>query len=139
MKKILILGLLLLTSCATPFGQRLSTVISAAQNFEVTQGQLDSARSTYDGFVLAPLNKYASLPRCKTGQHFSINVPCHERNLLKQIRAEDKIIAKAIDDTQNRIISGDNKGAVEAYRQLTIAIELAKTLIANTGVSLLGV
>lgn len=140
MKKVfLIIAALSLAGCATPFGERISTVISAAQNFEVTQGQLDSARSTYDGFVLAPLNKYASLPRCKTGQKFSINVPCHDRVLLKQIRSEDRIIARSINDTQNAITSGDNKGAVAAYRALTQAIELAKSLIANTGVSLLGV
>lgn len=141
MKKILVVIVLGLTlaGCATQFGERISTVISAAQNFEITQGQLDSARSTYDGFVLALLNRYASLVRCKRGQVFSLNNPCHDRGLLKQIRAEDKIIAAAFIDTQNRITSGDNKGAVVAYKALMTAIELAKALIANTGVSLLGV
>jgi hypothetical protein len=140
MKKIILVSVaLLLSGCATQFGERISTVISAAQNFEITQGQLDSVRNTYDGFVLAPLNKYASLPRCKTGIKFTINNPCHDRKLLKQIREEDKIIATAINDTQNSITSGDNKGAIAAYRTLTTAIELAKTLINQTGVSLLGV
>lgn len=141
MKKVFLIVALSLTlsGCGTLFGERISTVISAAQNFEVTQGQLDTARSTYDGFVLAPMNKYASLPYCKKGKAFSINNPCHDRGLLKQIRAEDKIIANAFIDTQNRITSGDNKGAVAAYKALMTAIELAKALIANTGVSLLGV
>lgn len=139
MKKTLaVLLSLSLAGCATQFGERIHSVISATQNFEVTQGQLDSARNTYDAFVLAPLLKYAQLPRCKSNQKFTLNNPCHDRNLLKQIRAEDKIIATAINDTQDRVTSNDAKGAVEAYKQLMTAIELAKSLINQTGISLLG-
>jgi hypothetical protein len=139
MRKILIIiAALSLTGCATQFGERISTVISAAQNFEITQGQVDAARNSYDGFVLAPLNKYASLPRCKTGQKLTLNDPCHDRNLLKQIRSVDKDAAKLFIDTQNRITSGDNKGAVAAYQTLMSTIELGKSLIAQTGISVLG-
>lgn len=139
MKKVLIIiAALSLTGCATQFGQKVSSVISAAQNFEVTQGQVDSARSTYDGFVLAPLNKYADLPRCKTGQKLTLANPCHDRNLLKQLRGVDKDVDKTIIDTQNRITSGDNKGAVAAYQTLMSTIELGKSLIAQTGISVLG-
>lgn len=144
MRKILnlfaALGLaVLVTGCATQFGERISTVFSVAQKFEITQGQIDAARSTYDGTVLAPLYKYASLPRCRTGQKLTLNNPCHDRRLLKQIREVDKSIARAFADTQDRLTSGDNKGAVAAYDSLMSAIDVAKALINQTGVSVLGV
>lgn len=140
MKKIAILLALslVLGGCATQFGT-LSNTISAVQNFTVTQGQVDTARSSYDGFVLAPLHKYALLPRCKTGQAFILENPCHDRKLLKQINKVDEQVAKAFVDTQNNIISGDNKGAVAAYTSLTGLIDIAKALISQTGMSVLGV
>lgn len=139
MRKVLIIvAALSLTGCSTQFGERIATVISAAQNFTITQGQVDSARNTYDGFVLAPLNKYASLPRCKTGQKLTLNDPCHDRKLLKQIRSVDSDIDKAFRDTQVRVDTGDNKGAIAAYQTLMSSIELAKSLINQTGISVLG-
>lgn len=139
MKKVIaiIAVALSLTGCAAI--DKVQTVISAAQKFEITQGQLDSARSSYNGFVLAPLRKYALLPRCKTGQTLTLNNPCHDRKLLKQIREVDEQIEKTFADTQSRIISGDNSGAVAAYSSLTNLIDIARTLIAQTGVSVLGV
>lgn len=125
-----------LSGCATI--EKVQTAVSAAQKFEVTQGQLDSARNSYDGFVLAPLHKYAMLPRCKTGQTLSINNPCHDRKLLKQIRGVDKEVEQAFNRTQNRITSGDNQGAVAAYNVLMDAIGVAKALINQTGISVLG-
>lgn len=139
MKKVLIILVALsLGGCATQLGT-LSNTISAVQNFTITQGQVDSARSSYDGFVLAPLHKYALLPRCKTGQTLTLNNPCHDRKLLKQISKVDEQVDKAFVDTQNNITSGDNKGAVAAYTSLTGLIDIAKALINQTGVSVLGV
>lgn len=138
MKKIFaIIISLSLAGCATQFGERISTVISAAQNFEVTQSQLDIARSSYDGLALAPLRRYAMLPRCKTGQTISISVPCHDRSLLKQLRLADKSAEQAFNDTQSKIASGDNKGAAIAYSLLMSSIDAVKTLIAKSGVMVL--
>lgn len=135
MKKIILISVaLLLGGCATQFGTRLTETISAVSNFSVTQGQVDTARTSYDGIVLASLKRYASLPRCKTGQTISISIPCHDRNLLKQLRLADKSVDVAFDDTQAKIDSGDNKGAVLAYSLLISAIDTAKVLIAKSGV-----
>lgn len=136
MKRFLIIAItaLSLAGCATKFGE----VISAAQNFTVTQGQVDTARNSYNGFVLAPLYKYAKLPRCLTGQKFTLNVPCHDRSLLKQIRQVDKTVEKAFNDTQEAIDNGNNTGAVAAYTTLTNTIDIAKALINQTGISLIG-
>lgn len=139
MKKLIavIVVALSLTGCATI--DKVQTAISAAQNFEVTQGQVDAARSSYNGFVLAPLVKYARLPRCKTGEKLTLNNPCHDRKLLKQIREVDKQVEKGFADTQNRIISGDNKGAVAAYNSVLNLVDIAKALISQTGISVLGI
>lgn len=141
MKKFLIvastLSLIILGGCAQL--KSLSDTISAAQNFSVTQGQVDSARNTYDGAVLAPLHKYAMLPRCKTGQTLTLNNPCHDRKLLKQIREVDKQVEQAFANTQRRITSGDSQGAVAAYNILMDAINVAKALITQSGVAVLGV
>lgn len=139
MKKVIaiLIVTLALGGCAKEL-ETLRSGISAAQNFKVTQGQVDTARNSYDGFVLAPLRKYASLPRCKTGQTLTLNNPCHDRKLLKQIRTVDAQVAKAFNDTQNSITSGDNEGAVAAYTTLKGLIDIAKALIAQTGMTVLG-
>ena len=139
MKKFLAILLVsaALGGCAKEM-QTLSDTVSAAQNFKVTQGQVDAARNSYNGFVLGPLRKYAQLVRCKTGEKLSIDNPCHDRKLLKQIRTVDAQVEKAFYDTQNRITSGDNEGAVAAYTTLKGLIDIAKSLIAQTGVAVLG-
>lgn len=139
MKKYLAVVLIAISLGGCAQLKEFNTAISAAQNFTVTQGQVDSARNSYDGFVLAPLRKYAMLPRCKTGQTLTLNNPCHDRKLLKQIREVDKQVEQAFANTQRRITSGDNQGAVAAYNVLMDAIGIAKALINQTGVSVLGV
>jgi len=62
---------LALGGCAKEM-QNLSSAISAAQNFKITQGQVDTARNSYNGFVLAPLRRYALLPRCRTNTESSV-------------------------------------------------------------------
>lgn len=138
MKRIIptLLVALMLGGCSTQFGERISSVISATQKFSVSQGQLDAARNSYDGTVLAPLAKYAAMPRCKTGQTINLNNPCHDRIILKKLRNADKSVGLAFADTQNMITSGDNNGAVAAYDSLKIAISLATDLIHQSGVSL---
>lgn len=140
MKKLFIIAALslALAGCANNPFKQIGIVVNAVQGYEVTQGQLDAARNSYNGFVLSPLVKYARLPRCLTGQKFTLELPCHDRKLLKQIREVDKQVAWTFTDTQNRIISGDNKGAAAAYNSLTHLIDVAKSLIAQTGISVIG-
>jgi len=139
MKKIVFILAIALSigGCAKEM-QNLSSAISAAQNFKITQGQVDTARNSYDGFVLAPLHRYALLPRCKTGQSLTLNNPCHDRKLLRQIREVDRKVEDAFITTQNRITSGDDKGAVLAYNSLMSLIDIGKALINQTGISVLG-
>ena len=109
------------------------TTIQALQGFSVTQGELDAAQNTYDGTVLTPLHKYSALRRCLTGETFTISSPCHDRALLKRIRAGDKVASQSFADTQSAITSGDNKGAVAAYNTMKTAVGTVQALIALSG------
>ncbi len=135
MKKIIAVFLALsLAGCATGFGERITDTISAVSHFTVTQGQVDTARASYDGTALASLRRYALLPRCKTGQTISISVPCHDRRLLKTWRNADSKVALGFAETQAAINSGDNTGAVLAYDILKAAIDAAKAIAGKSGV-----
>ncbi len=136
MRKVIVaIGLaLVLSGCATQFGERITDTISAVSNFKVTQGQLDTARVSYNGAVLVPLRRYALLPRCKTGETITVSSPCHDRALLKTLSKADNKVAVGFAETQAAINSGDNTGAVLAYNLLTTAIDTARGLIAKTGV-----
>lgn len=140
MKRFIVLALAFsLSGCVgTPVAKFASDAIAAVQNFTITQDQLDAARSGYDGAVLAPLHKYSSLPRCKTGQALTINAPCHDRVLLKKLRTVDKQIDIAFSNVQARVSSNDNTGASAAYSTLQEAIATAKAIINQTGVNVLG-
>lgn len=126
MRQIIAIALLALSlgACST---------IQAIQGFTVTQGQLDAAENTYDGTVLTPLHKYAKLNACAPGQTFTLASPCHDKAILKKLRAADKNVAQAFDNTQNAITSGDNKGAVAAYNAMKDAVGIAQGLIALSG------
>lgn len=139
MKKLAALFIALaLSGCAADFGTRLAKVpetIAAVSSFTITQGQIDTARTSYNGLVLAPFYRYALLPRCKKGQTISVSNPCHDRKLVKQLRDTDKIVENSFKDVQHKIDTGDNSGAVVAYDLLMSAVEAAKALIGKTGVN----
>jgi len=124
--------------CGTPGGlpatSTIGSTIAAVAGFTVTQNQLDAARNGYDGAVLAPLATYATLPRCRTGQTITAAVPCHDRALLKKIRAADRVAERAFTNAQAAISSGNNSGISAAWSALQSAIDSAKQLIAIAGV-----
>lgn len=121
-----------LSGCAS-----LNDKIKAVSGFAVTQSQLDAAQSTYDGTSLVSLDKYAALPRCKTGQTFKLTVPCHDRAILVNWRNVDKSVAQGFANTQMSIASGDNTGAVAAWNTLQNALNVAKQIAASSGASTL--
>ncbi|MGR4927258.1 hypothetical protein ACIPUD_10675 [Bradyrhizobium sp. CAR08] len=115
----------------------LNNTIAAIQGYSITQGQLDAARTTYDGTVLAPLHRYAVLPRCGPGKSFSISAPCHGKAMLKKLSDADIVAGKAFSDTQDMITSGNSSGSVAAWKSLQIAIDAVKGLLAASGASML--
>jgi hypothetical protein len=124
-----------LGACSTPFGQGISNTIAAIQGYTVTQNMIDASRSTYDGTILAPLTTYASWRRCRTGEAVTVTNLCHDRFLLKKIRTADASVASLLNQLQDLVTSGNNSGAVAAYKSLQQAIVTAQSLIAASGVN----
>lgn len=112
----------------------LTKTLDAIQGYAISQNQVDGARSTYDGTVLVPLARYASFPRCTPGTTISITNLCHDKVMLKKLRNADKAVAQAFVETQDMITSGNNSGAVAAYKTLQAAISAAQGLVAAAGV-----
>lgn len=126
---VLFLGFFL-ASCAS-----LNQKIAAISGFAVTQSQLDAARNTYDGTSLVALNTYAGLVRCRTGQSFTAQLPCHDRVILKNWRLVDQKVADGINSTQASITAGDNTGATAAWNLLQNALDTAKQIATASGVN----
>lgn len=122
--------MLILGGCAG-----ITNTLSAIQGYTVTQNMIDASRSTYDGTILAPMTTYASWRRCRTGEALSANNLCHDRNLLKKIRTADVAVNTTLNNLQDLVTSGNNSGAVAAYKSLQNAIVTAQSLIAASGVA----
>ncbi len=107
--------------------------IEAVTGFTVTQNQLDEARNGYDAAVLAPMRRYALLPRCKTGQTFLAN-NCHDAAWLKQMRGVDQTVARDFDSVQALMKAGNVSALQSAWAILTDIISTAKTQVAQQGI-----
>jgi len=128
----IILTAISLAGCAT--NGTLGTITSVANNFVVTQSNLDSARNSYDGTALATLKGYSALPRCPKSTGFTVANPCHTRNLLVRMRNADNQVDIAFNKTQDQITSGNNTGAVAAWNSLQTAIAVIKKIISDNGI-----
>lgn len=113
----------------------ITDTLGTVANFTISQQSVDAARAGYDGAVLVPLLKYSAMSRCPSGQGFTLSNPCHDRVLLKKLRAADKVVAQGFANTQAAINRGDNVGLSAAWNALQTAIASAKQIVALTGVS----
>lgn len=137
MKKLLAIALVAfsLAGCATV--DKIKQAVSGAAGFTVTQQQLDGAVATYDGTSLVAMDKYAALVRCPAGKNFTVALPCHDPKTLKDWRAADKSVAKAFNDTQDMITSGNNTGALAAWNVLQSALTVVSGFVTKSGASAL--
>lgn len=101
--------------------------------FNVTQGQLDVARSSYNGLFLAPAARYRGLPLCKAGQTFLRN-QCRLHWLTVKLQLADREVEKDFNQVQDMIDTGNSSGAVAAFRALNISIEVAESLLTSNGI-----
>lgn len=112
---------------------------AAAQRLEsiagltITQDQVDEARNSYDAAVLAPMHRYALLPRCKVGQTFIQN-NCHDAALLKQLRNVDQTVGRDFAAVQAAMKDGSVNALRTAWSILTDAISTAKTTVVQQGI-----
>ncbi len=118
---------LFLANCSAA-AQRLEAITGAT----ITQSQVDTARNGYDAAVLAPLHRYALLPKCKAGQTFLVN-NCHDAAWLKQIRGVDRTVGRDFDSVQALMKDGNVSALQTAWSILTDAITTAKTQVAQQG------
>lgn len=110
-----------LSGCATT---------QAIFGFNVTQGQLDAARSSYDALFLTPAAHYRLLPLCQAGQTFLKN-QCRLSWLTKKLQLADKEVEKGFNDVQAMIASGNSSGAVAAFKVLNVSIATAQSLLSD--------
>ncbi len=94
--------------------------------FQVSQSQIDGARSAYDGGFLAGLHRYALLPKCSPSQTFLKN-QCHNAGTLKTLRNYDKAVAQDFASVQANLDSGNTTALSAAWSVLQNAISAANT------------
>lgn len=128
MYKILVLAFALVLPACT----ELQSKLAAVSGFSVTQEQVDTARSGYDGAFLAPLRRYALLRRCNPGQDFLHN-ECHDAATLKKLRVIDVKIANDFNDVQVLMRSGNAPALQAAWAVLSNAIGDAKNTATQIG------
>lgn len=108
---------------------------NAVQGYEATQGDVDAARQSYNATVLTPMLHYSVLPRCKTGQTFSFQIPCHDRVILKKWRGVDREVVAGLDRAQVMVRNGNNKGAAGVMATVANLIATGKGLVQQAGIA----
>lgn len=99
----------------------------------ISQDQVDEARNSYDAVVLAPLHRYALLPRCRASQTFLVN-NCHDAAWLKQMRNVDQTVGRDFDAVQSAMVAGNVSAIQTAWAILTDAVSTAKSQMSQKGV-----
>jgi len=129
MRKLLVLAVALsLGGCAAAV-QRLEALSGAS----ITQDQVDEARNSYDAVVLAPMRRYALLPRCKLGQTFVLD-NCHDAKFLKQMRNIDSTVEINFGRVQSAMVNGNVSALQTAWQILNSAVSTAKSQITQNGI-----
>ena len=102
---------------------------------DITQGNLDAARSAYDAGFLAPAALYRSLPVCAPGQEATFAIPCAVATTIAKLQVADEQAEQAFNAVQSLLSSGQSQNVAAEFSALmqTIAAaeDLAKALGAN--------
>lgn len=106
--------------------------IQAIAGGTVTQSQVDGVRSGYDGAFLAPLRRYALLPKCTQGQRPFVD-NCHDAETLKRLRSVDAGVAKDFNDIQSAMSGGSVSAMQVAWTTLNNAVASAKATVTDLG------
>lgn len=127
---ILVAALALAGCNPSNFGS-ISAGVSQVVNAQVSQNQLDTARSAYDGAFLVPAVHYRELPLCKKGVVATTSNICAERAKVLKLQAADLVVQKGFDDVQVMVTAGRAGGSVvDAWNLLQSAISTATGLVA---------
>ena len=101
----------------------------------VTQNQIDSARTGYDAAFLTPAAHYRNLGFCATGTAATLAKPCADRAVVAKLVAEDNAVKVALANLQAQVASGNTAGASAAFSVLQTAISVAEASAVNLGVN----
>ncbi len=91
---LLIVGMLL-SGCSTPFGERLTTLVTTGVANPVTNDQLAGIISSY-GVTQTAAIAYMGLPRCTKANNFSATNICAKRSVKVIIQNADREASAAI-------------------------------------------
>ncbi len=116
------------------FAGALTGALGAAVSYEVTQDQLDTARTGYNVAFLTPAAKYRRVTLCRTGQTFLRN-GCAQRSHIVALQAADQEIAPAFDRLQGALTRGDKPGALALYQELQGLLTSTKNLLTGFGIN----
>lgn len=115
MKKLIIVGFLVLAGCNA------SQVQTAATIYKI--------RSAYDAAVLAPAARYASLPRCTVAPP-----PCSQPKVVATLRALDAKASKAINVASNFAMDNPTVDATSLISLAQAAVSAALSYAQANGV-----
>lgn len=120
-KALVLVGALALGGCQT---------VETIGGFAVSQGQVDTLRSTYDG-VLSTAVSYRELGYCKTGTSFTAALPCADRKIVAELQSDNAAIIQEFNVLQTAVTNGDNTGALAAYSTAQGLIATIKSVVAS--------
>lgn len=120
MRKILIIG-------AAAIG------LAGCDPTQITQSQVDAARSGYDAAFLTPMAKYRNLGFCATGTVATVAKPCASRATVAKLIAADNAVSTAVTSLQAQVTAGNTAGASAALTTLQTAVTAAEAIAAANG------
>ena len=97
----------------------------------ITQGQIDTARASYNAAFLAPAAHYRHLGYCRTGTNWTLAKPCADRTTVATLRATDARLHAAFNTLQTEVTAGGGSTAVSDFTILQSLIDNARALIAT--------
>lgn len=121
----IILAVLALGGCST---------LGGLSDFNITQNEVDTLRSSYDAAFLTPAAHYRQLGYCKAGTSWSLAKPCADRAVVAKLRAADATVANEFNLVQGMITSGQSSGVSAAFTALESAVTSAESLVTTFGV-----
>lgn len=98
--------------------------------FAVSQGQIDTLRTAYDG-IEATAVSYRELGYCKTGTTATLALPCADRKIVAELQADNGAIIAEFDTLQTAVDNGDSQGALAAYSTVQGLITTIKSVVAT--------
>lgn len=133
MRKLLLIAAIAasLAGCAKgPTWGQITAGVAAVENFKITQGQLDGARSAYVAGFLVPAAAYVKLPRCPVGVSTSFSNQCSEQGKVDKIKTIAAAMRQNFATVKANMAAGGS-GLSTAWTLLQSGLSTATALMAG--------